>query len=248
MKGELVFKSSILGFLILAGVFSFCFADRSAVESIGFFDLHAAVVVFGGVIGSLFIALNTRALSFMVKSLSHLFWGKNNSDSVLSQLQIEWIEIQKSCREGKKGILLNSIEKSVHPEIRTCCEILLSQQSGAILTEKFTELKQQCLLKYEPVIEGWDLVARLAPSFGMVGTVTGMVQLFKNMSNSSGNLGGAMGMALLATLYGIGFGSAVGGPMSARLSNELNEHLNLIDLLEINVTALVQEFRQGEKR
>ena len=90
------------------------------------------------------------------------------------------------------------------------------------------------------MIEGWDLVGRLAPSFGMVGTVTGMVQLFRNMGSDSGNLGGAMGMALLATLYGITFGAAVGSPMATRIMNRMNEYLATMDLLEQTIAALTE--------
>jgi chemotaxis protein MotA len=91
------------------------------------------------------------------------------------------------------------------------------------------------------------MVARLSPSFGIVGTVAGMVQLFRNMATQSGGLGGAMAMALLETLYGILFGTAVGGPMSTRLNQQLNEHLSLIDLLERQVAALIEEDRSRKR-
>jgi chemotaxis protein MotA len=85
------------------------------------------------------------------------------------------------------------------------------------------------------------MVARLGPSFGIVGTVAGMVTLFRNMADRSGNLGGAMALALLATLYGILLGTAIGGPMSARLNNRLNRRIGLIDLLERQTAALIDE-------
>ncbi len=239
---------SVLGFVVLGLVFSFCLADRSGAAAIGFFDLHAAVVVFGGVLGAMLIALNKSALIFMLKTFIQQILGHKGVAKEQQTLKNEWSEIQKACREGKRAILLNYIEKSKFEEVRASCEVLLGQLDGSLSSEKFMSLRQTYLSRYEPVIEGWDLIARLAPSFGMVGTVTGMVQLFKNMASSSGNLGGAMGMALLATLYGIAFGSAVGGPMSTKMSNELNECLNMIDYLEVSTGALVQEFRRGEKQ
>jgi chemotaxis protein MotA len=93
------------------------------------------------------------------------------------------------------------------------------------------------------VIEGWEMVGKLAPSFGMVGTVTGMVQMFQHMADNSGNLGGAMAMALVATLYGITLGAALGGPMASRVNNQLNERLDLLEFMQQTVTALIDENR-----
>lgn len=241
-------KISVLGFIILIGVFFFCLSERNAVETIGFFDSHAAIVVFGGVLGALMIALSKPTLLFMSKSFFQHITGLKTTDRTIAAIKKEWSEIQQACREGKRSVILNFIENSSYPEVRACCEVLLHQIEGSLLQEKFMTIRQENLSQYEPVIEGWDLVARLAPSFGMVGTVTGMVQLFKNMASSSSNLGGAMGMALLATLYGIAFGAAVGGPMSTKMSNELNERLNLIDLFEVSVSALLLDLRKGERR
>jgi chemotaxis protein MotA len=238
----------MLGFLILVIVFVFCLAERNSTGPIGFFDFHAAIVVFGGVLGALMIALNGQSLKFMVSFFFQQILGFKSFELEQAGLSSEWAEIQQACRQGRRSALLNYIEKSKYAEVRTSCEVLLGQLDGAVLSEKYMVLRQKYLQQYEPVIEGWDLVARLAPSFGMVGTVTGMVQLFKNMSSSSGNLGGAMGMALLATLYGIAFGTAVGGPMSTKMNNELNERLNMIDFIETSTSALLQEFRQGDKK
>ena len=66
-------------------------------------------------------------------------------------------------------------------------------------------------------------------------------ELFRNMSESSGQLGGAMAMALLATLYGIALGAAVGGPMLSRLNNHLNERMSLIDSAEKTVQSLIEQ-------
>jgi chemotaxis protein MotA len=240
--------TSILGFLTLGGVFVFCLSDKAAATAVGFFDIHAAVIVFGGVMGALLIALDQSSLRLMFKSLINLLIGRKSFEKEITGLRNELADLKAACRDGKRAVLLNYIEKSSYLEIRYSSEILLGQLQGNSAAEKFAEIRNSYLSKYEPVIEGWDLISRLAPSFGMVGTVTGMVQLFRNMSESTGNLGGAMGMALLATLYGIAFGTAVGGPLSTRISNELNEKLNLVDLVETTAGALVQEFRQGEKK
>jgi chemotaxis protein MotA len=134
-------------------------------------------------------------------------------------------------------------DRGTTAELRLAADALLRQLDGPGLEEVFGELRATYLHRFAPVIEGWEMVARLAPSFGMVGTVTGMVQLFRNMAENSGNLGGSIAMALLATLYGIATGAALGGPMSSRVNNQLNDRLTQLDLLEKTVASLVRESR-----
>ncbi len=235
--------TSIFGFLTLIAVFIFCLGDKSEVQSLGFFDLHAAVVVFGGVLGALLIALNKDTLKLMFSSLLKHFIGIKKASDETQSIKNEIEKIKTACRDGNRAVLLNYVDQSTSLEIKYATQIILGQIQGPSAIEKFAEIRQLYLSKYEPVIEGWDLISRLAPSFGMVGTVTGMVQLFKNMSTSTDNLGGSMGMALLATLYGIALGTALGGPMSTRSSNELNDKLNLVDYIEAISSSLVQEFK-----
>ncbi|MCA9547247.1 MAG: MotA/TolQ/ExbB proton channel family protein, partial [Myxococcales bacterium] len=89
-----------------------------------------------------------------------------------------------------------------------------------------------------PPIANWELLARLGPSFGMVGTVTGMIQLFQNMGDENLNLGAAISLALVATLYGIAFGAGVAGPIGHFLRTQLDERLGVLDRCRQTVTEL----------
>jgi chemotaxis protein MotA len=62
------------------------------------------------------------------------------------------------------------------------------------------------------------LMAKLLPSFGLIGTLSGLVLLLKNVStNNVASLPGALSLAVLTTLYGAVLGNVVIAPLSARL-------------------------------
>jgi flagellar motor component MotA len=84
------------------------------------------------------------------------------------------------------------------------------------------------------------LLARLGPSFGLVGTVTGIVMLFRNMGNDNLNIGAAMSLALVSTLYGIAFGAGVAGPVGHFLRGLLDERLGALDRCRQSVLELVE--------
>lgn len=238
-------KSSLgssLGFIILLSVLLVAIQQRGQSE-ITYFDWHAAVVVLGGVIGSLLLALEAGVFGELLRDFTGVIFGKDSARRSLGALKEEVGAMESAWRQGRRAEVLGLVEKSECPEIRTASEALIAHLQGSRLEERFESLRASCQDGLVPQIEGWDMVARLAPSFGIVGTVAGMIQLFRNMANNSGNLGGAMGMALLATLYGILLGTALGGPMSTRLNQILSERLGLIDLLEVQVRAMIEEDR-----
>jgi len=75
------------------------------------------------------------------------------------------------------------------------------------------------------------------PAFA-VGTITGMIQLFRNMSADNLNIGAAMSLALLATLYGVAFGAGAPGP-SATSSTRCSTSARLFERCETCVNELV---------
>jgi chemotaxis protein MotA len=74
-------------------------------------------------------------------------------------------------------------------------------------------------------------VGDVAPAFGMIGTLIGMVQMFANMTDPS-KLGPYMATALLATFYGATIANLLCLPLADKL------HLKLVDE-EINRTLMI---------
>ena len=69
-----------------------------------------------------------------------------------------------------------------------------------------------------------------APTFGMVGTVIGLINMLGNLDDPS-QLGLGMALALLTTLYGVLFANLLFNPMAIRL-----ERLNELELAAMDVT------------
>jgi flagellar motor component MotA len=229
----------IIGIVILCAVFFVAVSERSTAQ-LDFIDYHAAFVVLGGVAGALCLSIERSSLIMLLKSIRDLLPGLGRKKYDARNVRREIAELRDAWRGGQRSKVLDLADQSKSPEIRVAADALFKRKKGAALTEAFAGLRTNYISQYQPVIEGWDLVGRLAPSFGMVGTVTGMIQLFKNMAGDSGNIGGAMGMALLATLYGITFGAAVGSPMATRVMNRMNEYLATMELLEQTISALTE--------
>ena len=63
-------------------------------------------------------------------------------------------------------------------------------------------------------------LAALAPAFGMIGTLIGLVVMMSNLGGDSRSIGAGMAAALLTTFYGAVFANAVLLPLSNKLQKK----------------------------
>jgi chemotaxis protein MotA len=78
-------------------------------------------------------------------------------------------------------------------------------------------LRQERHERHAIVQDFWAAAAEAAPAMGMVGTLIGLVRMFRSMDDPA-TIGGAMAVALLATLYGALFANFIAAPIGARLA------------------------------
>lgn len=83
--------------------------------------------------------------------------------------------------------------------------------------------------RHRSAISFWRTLGAAAPSFGMLGTVIGLINMLGDLSDPA-QLGIGMSMALLTTLYGVFFANVVFLPIATRL-----ERMNTMELDARNI-------------
>jgi len=87
-----------------------------------------------------------------------------------------------------------------------------------------------------------DQMGSMAPAFGMIGTLVGLVQMLANLSDPSA-IGGGMAVALLTTFYGAVLANVVFIPLSGKLDVRAKEEALLRELMIEGIVAI----QSGEK-
>ena len=87
-----------------------------------------------------------------------------------------------------------------------------------------------------------DQMGSMAPAFGMIGTLVGLVQMLANLSDPSA-IGGGMAVALLTTMYGAVLANVVFIPLSGKLDVRAKEEALLRELMIEGIVAI----QSGEK-
>ena len=228
----------IIGLVLLGFIISFGFQERTD-TTISAFDIHAAIMVLGGSLAAILASSSASTALRTFLALREILPGLGVMDRDTNALEADRTQLAELWREGKRAQAVELAGRSDFPAIDRMLKLVLSRAPEEAIKAAFTELRHAELSRSQPAVGNWELLAKLAPSFGMVGTITGMIQLFKNMGGDNMNIGAAISLALLATLYGVAFGAGVAGPIGHFLRNLLDERLGALERCEQSVGEMV---------
>jgi flagellar motor component MotA len=234
----------LVGLALLVFVVWYGFGERTD-TTISAFDQHAFVMVLGGSLAAVLVCSSTRSAIRTFQCLRELVPGFRTFAKATDMLEAERVHLTELWLEGKRAQAVELAEQSRYPSIERMLKLVLDRAPEQATRVAFTELRHAELSKWQPAIANWELLAKLAPSFGMVGTITGMIQLFRSMGEDDMNLGASISLALLATLYGVAFGAGVAGPIGHYLRSLLDERLGALERCEQSVSELIA--RSGRK-
>lgn len=234
----------ILGLALLGFVVWYGFADRDETV-ISAFDGHAFTMVLGGSLSAVLVSSTALTTLRTFLCLRELVPGLGVLDRENRALEAERTELAQLWLDGRRAQAVELAERSRFPAIRRTLDLVLGRAPEEAVANAFTELRHADLSRWQPAIANWELLSKLAPSFGMVGTITGMIGLFQKMGEEDTNLGASLSLALLATLYGVAFGAGVAGPIGHFLRGLLDERLGALERCEQTVAELVARAGRG---
>lgn len=203
-----------LALFVLVGIASFGVGNWRSL-----FDLRGLVIVLGGTIASLVFQYDVFSIFSTVRMIWKSFLGTPDR------------AVQKTMRKLDHAIIegqtLTQLKQSDGLTGDLLGDVVFMYQQGLTFEEIdafVTGRVQDEFLQREISMSLLQKAAIVAPSFGLFGTVVGLVHVMQAMA-TPGQIGPAMSLALMTTAYGAGLASLVFTPLSGRL-----EHHNLIYL------------------
>jgi len=234
----------IVGLALLAVVVWFGFTERDQ-GTISAFDQHAFVMVLGGSTAAILVSSSALTTLRTLLCLREAIPFAGSLSPTTRAMEAERAELVKLWSEGRRAQAVQLAEGSRFPPIQRLIDLVLERAGPDEAKAAYTELVHAELTRWQPAIGNWELLSRLAPSFGMVGTITGMIMLFRNMGEDNLDIGSALSLALVSTLYGVAFGAGVAGPFGHYLRGLLDERLGVLERCEQSVGDLVSRSVRG---
>jgi len=228
----------LIGIALLIFVVWFGFTDRSH-KTISAVDTHALVVVLVGSIAAVLVSSSARTALRTFSCLREVLPGLGTLQPRTDAIDAERVQLSQLWLDGKRAQAVSLAQNSDLPSTSRMLDLVIGRAPEEAIRAQFTELRHADLSRWQPATSNWELLAKLAPSFGMVGTITGMIQLFKTMGEDNLDMGAALSLALLATLYGVAFGAGIAGPIGHYLRSLLDERIGALERCEQSVAEMI---------
>lgn len=190
-----------------------------------FFDFSSVMITIGCTIFVVVASFPAKMLKNIPKHFKIIL---NNKGTDPVKCIDELVELAQTAR---KSGLLSLEEKAAEQEdpffkqaIMMIVDVYDADKIRSILENDI-----ECMsARHEDAAAMYDKASAVAPAFGMVGTLVGLINMLKNMNLDSGGsstLGNDMGTALITTLYGCILAHMVFGPVASLLRTRDEEEV-----------------------
>ncbi len=230
---------TVLGFLIGSALVAFGIATGKAPAEI-FLNKQGLAIVLGGTIASTFVSYPLREVLRAFVSYFVIFRSGSHDyvsaiDKMVSALRLyqrEGIARLSSEVHSLKGmwIFKDGIQMLSNGYSKEETHEVLEDQ---IRWQMNREMKQHQL---------FGSMSRIAPAFGMIGTLIGLINMLITLQNSPGQVGLGLAIALTTTFYGLALANMVFAPISQKIKERAENNL-MMETMELESVLMIYDKR-----
>ena len=153
------------------------------------------------------------------------------------------VELAQVARKNGLLALEEMGNQESDPFFKFCIMLIVDNNDADQAKEIMMNDIEQSSARHDSAAGMYDKASAVAPAFGMVGTLVGLINMLKGMDVSAeggaSNIGSAMGTALITTLYGCVLAHMIFGPISAQL-RQRDEEETLCKLIIVEGIMSIQ--------
>lgn len=212
-------KTSFIGIILAVGFVLYGILSSGSIMT--FVDIPSVYITIGGTLGTILLTAKGKNAKILFKVFGLVFKEKKLDDLEIINDLVEW-----SMKARKEGLL------SLEDTIQTISDSFIQKGMMMIVDGAEPDTIRTVLgLKIRGIMERHknnravlDSGASLAPAFGMIGTLIGLVNMLKTLDDPS-TIGPQMSVALITTFYGSLLANLFFMPMSKKLKAKTAEEI-----------------------
>ena len=219
--------ASILGLIVCAAmvILGIVTGDEGVAALGNFYDRNSVFITIGGTFACTLVFFSLKDFLNSLKAFRIAIKVSENKDAEtikniidLSNIARKEVLLALEDEYLKKGILL--IVDGTDPE----------------LVRAIMETEMICIEnRHKKVISFYETIASMGPAWGMIGTLIGLINMLKNLSDIS-SVGPNMSVALITTLYGSLLANWIATPIAGKL--KYNNDMEMM-LKEVTIEGLL---------
>lgn len=187
-----------------------------------FIDPASIVIVVGGTIGTTLIVSGVAGVIQSIKTVS-VALTKTDADKV-EQL----VKVYKMAIKARKKNILALEEDCLAIEdefLKKGLQMVIDGIPSNVVRDVLEKEIENTFKRHAASQDILNYIGEAAPSFGMIGTLIGLVGMLANMNPET--IGADMSKALLTTFYGALIANVIFIPLAKKLENKTTEEMHL---------------------
>ena len=218
--------------MVMVGLFLVFLSGTIVGETSVLMNMKSMAVVLGGAMFSALLAFPLKTIEDLIKSLKSVFHYKEKDHEDL----IRYLErLARVARlHGAKALEVEA-RKADNEFLKKGIELIADGYDHFEVRNIMEKEYELYVSRKESQINILDTMAKMAPVFGFLGTIMGLVEVLGNLSEPA-QIGKGMALALLTTFYGLLLANFLFLPISKKLSEHTK---NEATILSIMVEALM---------
>ena len=205
-----------------------------------FWDPSSVFIVIGCTVFILVASFPPSALKDIPKHFKvAMNTKKYDPMSVIEQL----VELAQVARKNGLLALEEMGNQESDPFFKFCIMLIVDNNDADQAKEIMMNDLEQSSSRHDAGAGMYEKASSVAPAFGMVGTLVGLINMLKGMDVSAeggaSNIGSAMGTALITTLYGCVLAHMIFGPIATQL-RQRDEEETLCKLIIVEGIMSIQ--------
>ena len=226
---------TIIGASVGIGVVLFILSVGNMIHFL--LDPEAIILIFGGTFGSVLISYPWSAIRHVPGALGMMIFPPKRPPAQL--LIATFIALAEKAKRSGAQSLAGELVNAPHPFLADGLQMMLDGLDEETMRERFERDIISTRYRHQQVSGIFRAAGTFAPIFGLLGTLIGVVQVLRNITNPSA-MGAAMAVAMTASFYGIFSANFLFLPIATKLNFYSDEEMLNRELISKGMLALVR--------
>lgn len=198
-----------------------------------FVNLPGMMIVIGGTMAATLLTVRYSDVTAGWRAAYIVFTRDNTNQQKMIDTMLQLSKISH-----RNGLLALSKVETNSTFLRRACNLIAEASTEDMVRKTLQTEIDSLITRHHIVQDVFKRMAIYAPSFGMLGTLIGLIQMLSNLSDPE-SIGPAMAVAMLTTFYGSLLSSMVFLPIAGKLkARTLMEVTNLEIIREGTLSIL----------
>ncbi len=201
-----------------------------------FFDIPSILMVLGGTIAALLVNYTVDDLKKMVAGIKG-FFGFQPPE--LTQYVRSFTEMARLARREGLLALDKQLEQVEDDLTRFGLEMAVDGTDPKEIDAFMEQRINDALKEHKLLAKMLNSAGTFAPSFGMIGTLVGLIQMMQNLTDPAA-IGAGMAIAMITTFYGALFANLFFLPMASKMGERVKLVEASGEIVRIGIIAIVR--------